>query len=102
LLKRHRDDAGGGTSWGLSDGLGGGRSDALRARLYGATRWGPAYLAAAFAFTNHWMSTDRIDVGDHLTADFERGAMAVGSKAATASRCLLAASRSMPHSRPEL
>jgi autotransporter-associated beta strand protein len=62
--------AGGGTSWGLSDGLGGGRSDALQAGLYGATRWGPAYLAAAFAFTNHWMSTDRFAVGDHLTADF--------------------------------
>ena len=38
--------------------------------LYGATRWGPAYLAADFAFTNHWMSTDRLAVGDHLTADF--------------------------------
>jgi hypothetical protein len=63
--------AGGGTSWGLSQGLGGGRSDALQAGLYGATRWGPAYLAAAFAFTNHWMSTDRIDFGDHLTADFD-------------------------------
>jgi hypothetical protein len=36
----------------------------------GATRSGPAYLAADFAFTNHWMSTDRIVVGDHLTADF--------------------------------
>jgi autotransporter-associated beta strand protein len=63
--------AGGGTSWGLSQGLGGGRSDALQAGLYGATRWGPAYLAAAFAFTNHWMSTDRFDFGDHLTADFD-------------------------------
>ena len=31
---------------------------------------GPAYLAADFAFTNHWMSTDRSAVGDHLTADF--------------------------------
>jgi outer membrane autotransporter protein len=28
------------------------------------------YLAAAFAFANHWMSTDRNAVGDHLTADF--------------------------------
>ena len=38
--------------------------------IYGATRYGPAYLAAAFAFANHWMSTDRLAVGDHLTADF--------------------------------
>jgi uncharacterized protein with beta-barrel porin domain len=63
--------AGGGTNWNLSHGLGGGRSDAVQAGIYGATRWGPAYLAADFAFTNHWMSTDRFAfAGDHLTADF--------------------------------
>jgi outer membrane autotransporter protein len=63
--------AGGGTNWSLSQGLGGGRSDALQAGVYGATRWGPAYAAADFAFTNHWMSTDRFAfAGDHLTADF--------------------------------
>jgi autotransporter-associated beta strand protein len=62
--------AGGGTNWSLSQGLGGGRSDAFQAGVYGATKYGPAYLAAAFAFTNHWMSTDRLAVGDHLTADF--------------------------------
>jgi outer membrane autotransporter protein len=62
--------AGGGTDWSLSQGLGGGKSDAFQAGVYGATRWGPAYLAAAFAFANHWMSTDRLAVGDHLTADF--------------------------------
>jgi outer membrane autotransporter protein len=61
---------GGGTNWSLSQGLGGGKSDAFQAGLYGATRWGPAYLAADFAFTNHWMSTDRTAVGNHLTADF--------------------------------
>jgi autotransporter-associated beta strand protein len=63
--------AGGGTDWGLSQGLGGGKSDAFQAGVYGATRWGPAYLAAALAFTNHWMSTDRFAfAGDHLTASF--------------------------------
>jgi uncharacterized protein with beta-barrel porin domain len=62
--------AGGGTNWSLAQGLGGGKSDAFQAGLYGATRWGPAYLAAAFAFTNHWMSTDRLAVNDHLTANF--------------------------------
>jgi outer membrane autotransporter protein len=62
--------AGGGTNWNLSQGLGGGKSDAFQAGLYGATKSGPAYLAAAFAFANHWMSTDRLAVGDHLTADF--------------------------------
>ena len=54
--------AGGGTNWSLSQGLGGGKSDAFQAGLYGATKYGPAYLAAAFAFANHWMSTDRLAV----------------------------------------
>src|SRR5262245_5621043 len=63
--------AGGGTDWSLAQGLGGGKSDAFQAGVYGATRWGPAYLAAALAFTNHWMSTDRFAfAGDHLTARF--------------------------------
>jgi outer membrane autotransporter protein len=63
--------AGGITSWSLAQGLGSGRSNALQAGVYGATRWGPAYFAADFAFTNHWMSTNRFAyIGDHLTADF--------------------------------
>ena len=63
--------AGGGTNWSLAQGLGGGKSDAFQAGVYGATRWGPAYLAATLAFTNHWMSTDRFAfAGDHLTASF--------------------------------
>jgi uncharacterized protein with beta-barrel porin domain len=62
--------AGGGTNWRLAQGLGSGKSDAFQAGVYGATKSGPAYLAAAFAFTNHWMSTDRVAVFDHLTANF--------------------------------
>ena len=63
--------AGGGTNWSLAQGLGGGKSDAFQAGLYGVTRAGPAYLAAALAYTNHWMSTDRFAfAGDHLTARF--------------------------------
>ena len=63
--------AGCGTNWSLAQGLGGGKSDAFQAGVYGVTRSGPAYLAAAFAFTNHWMSTDRFAfAGDHLTASF--------------------------------
>jgi uncharacterized protein with beta-barrel porin domain len=63
--------AGGGTNWGLAQGLGGGKSDAFQAGLYGTARSGPAYLAAALAYTNHWMSTDRVAfAGDHLTASF--------------------------------
>jgi autotransporter-associated beta strand protein/T5SS/PEP-CTERM-associated repeat protein len=63
--------AGGGTNWSLAQGLGGGKSDAFQAGLYGTTRWGSAYVAAALAFTNHWMSTDRFAfAGDHLSASF--------------------------------
>jgi autotransporter-associated beta strand protein len=63
--------AGGGTDWKLADGLGGGRSDALQAGFYAATRSGPVYLATALGYTAHWMSTDRTaPFGDHLTAKF--------------------------------
>jgi autotransporter-associated beta strand protein len=63
--------AGAGTNWGLAQGLGGGKSDAFQAGVYGTARWGSAYLAAALAFTNNWMSTDRFAfAGDHLSASF--------------------------------
>jgi len=63
--------AGGGTNWGLAQGLGTGKSDAFQAGLYGTARSGSAYLAAALAYTNHWMSTDRFAfAGDHLSASF--------------------------------
>jgi outer membrane autotransporter protein len=63
--------AGGGTNWSLAQGIGGGKSDAFQAGVYGTARSGPAYLAAALAFTNHWMSTDRFAfAGDHLSASF--------------------------------
>jgi outer membrane autotransporter protein len=63
--------AGGGTNWSLAQGIGGGRSDAFQAGVYGTARSGSAYLAAALSYTNHWMSTDRFAfAGDHLTANF--------------------------------
>jgi autotransporter-associated beta strand protein len=63
--------AGGGTNWGLAEGLGAGRSNAFQAGVYGATRSGPAYVAAAFAFANHWMNTNRNGFGgDQLDASF--------------------------------
>ena len=63
--------AGAGTRWDLAQGLGGGRSDAFQAGLYGKRYFGAAYVSAALAFANHWMSTDRFAfAGDHLAADF--------------------------------
>ena len=62
--------AGGGTNWSLAQGLGGGRGDALQAGLHGTKDFGPAYLAAALAFTDHWFTTNRTALGDALTASF--------------------------------
>ena len=38
--------AGGGTHWGLAQGLGTGRSDAFQAGVYATKYFGPAYLPA--------------------------------------------------------
>ncbi|MBR0780360.1 autotransporter outer membrane beta-barrel domain-containing protein [Bradyrhizobium iriomotense] len=63
--------AGGGTRWDLTQGLGGGKSDAFQGGIYATVRSGPAYVAASLAAANHWMSTDRLAAfGDHLTARF--------------------------------
>jgi uncharacterized protein with beta-barrel porin domain len=71
--------AGGGANWALAQGLGGGRSDAFQAGVYGAARAGPGYLAGALAYTNQWMSTDRLSLaGTHLTANFN--ALSLGAR----------------------
>jgi uncharacterized protein with beta-barrel porin domain len=62
--------AGGGTNWGLGQGLGTGRSDVFEGGLYGTTRWGNAYFGADASAGNHWMSTQRFALGDQLTANF--------------------------------
>jgi uncharacterized protein YhjY with autotransporter beta-barrel domain len=62
--------AGSGTNWGLAQGLGGGRSDAFQVGIYGKSYFGPAYVAAAFAFTSNWFTTNRLALGDQLTAKF--------------------------------
>jgi hypothetical protein len=61
---------GGGTGWNLAQALGSGRSDAFLAGAYGTTQWGPAYLAGAVGFANHWFATNRIALGDQITANF--------------------------------
>jgi uncharacterized protein with beta-barrel porin domain len=66
--------AGGGTSWSLSQGLGGGRSDVFQAGVYGARQFGAAYLSGALAYGSHWASTSRtVTVGgtDQLNAHFD-------------------------------
>ena len=63
--------AGGGTNWGLANALGNGRSDAFQVGAYGITWFGPAYLAGALAFANHWFTTSRSALGDQLSANFD-------------------------------
>ena len=62
--------AGGGTNWNLAQALGGGRSDAFQAGVYGTKYFGSAYVAGSVALANNWMTTNRIAVGDQLTANF--------------------------------
>jgi fibronectin-binding autotransporter adhesin len=62
---------GGGTNWDMAQGLGTGWSNALQAGVYGMTHAGPAYLAAALAFSNNWFTTNRAALSDELTANFQ-------------------------------
>ena len=63
--------AGGGTNWNLAQSLGSGRSDSFQAGVHATTHFGAAYLSGALAFANHWFSTNRIALGDDLTAKFQ-------------------------------
>jgi uncharacterized protein with beta-barrel porin domain len=63
--------AGGNGHWSLAQGLGGGRNDAFQAGVYARTNTGPAYLSAAFAAAEHWLSTSRTALaGSQLSASF--------------------------------
>lgn len=62
---------GAGLNWGLSGGLGGGRSNSFQSGVCGITRFGPAYVAGSLAFGNHWMTTGRSALGDQLNATFD-------------------------------
>lgn len=65
---------GGGTHWGLDQGLGSGRSDMFQAGVYAKTRSGAAYLSGALAYSFHDVTTDRtvtIAGTDMLEAKFK-------------------------------
>jgi outer membrane autotransporter protein len=65
--------AGGGMNYGLSDGLGGGKSDFFQMGVYGSKQFGPAYVSAALSYAEHWMMTNRtvtVSGTDNLTASF--------------------------------
>jgi outer membrane autotransporter protein len=65
--------AGGVTSWSVAGASGDGRSDVFLAGLYGARKFGAAYVSGAFSYSNYWMSTDRtvtVAGTDQLHANF--------------------------------
>ena len=65
---------GGGTNWGLAQGLGGGRSDTFQLGLYGTKQFGAAYLAGALSYAWHNVTTDRnvtVSGADKLEAKFQ-------------------------------
>ena len=47
-----------------------GAATRFQAGVYGTTHLGPAYLSGALAFANNWFTTNRIALGDELTAKF--------------------------------
>jgi uncharacterized protein with beta-barrel porin domain len=64
---------GGATNYGLSGGLGGGRSDMFQAAVYSLTRVDAAYVSAALAYSEFWASTSRtvtLAGFDELNASF--------------------------------
>jgi uncharacterized protein with beta-barrel porin domain len=78
--------AGAGTGWGLANNLGTGRSDAFQTGVYGITRAGPAYLGGSLAFANNWFTTNRVALGDQLTANFAGQSYGGAWRAAIATR----------------
>ena len=82
--------AGGSMSWGLSEGLGGGKSEVFQIGAYGRKELGPAYVAGALSYAWHGMSTDRtvtVSGTDKLTASFDAhsfgGRIETGNRFAT-------------------
>jgi outer membrane autotransporter protein len=85
---------GGGTNYGLANGLGGGRSELFQAGIYGWHDFGPAYVAASLAYGWQDVTTDRNVFLNQYRANFDASAMSgrletgvripVGSSAAIA------------------
>lgn len=79
--------AGAGESWGVADGLGGGRADAFQLGAYGSKQFDAAYVSGAVAYAVHNVTTDRtvtVAGSDHLTANFT--AQSIGGRIETGYR----------------
>ncbi len=63
--------AGGGTNWNCQADWAAAAAMPSRPASMAPRIMGPAYLSGALAFANHWFTTNRIAVGDQLTASFQ-------------------------------
>ncbi len=64
---------GGGTSWNVSEGIGGGNSEIVQGGIYGSHSFGSAYISGALAFAYDFMHTNRTVTSPgvaNLTASF--------------------------------
>jgi uncharacterized protein with beta-barrel porin domain len=66
---------GAGASYGLANGLGGGRSEIFQAGVYGRHTMGPAYIAAAFAYAWQDVTTDRTALFNSYHGNFDANAV---------------------------
>ena len=75
---------GGGTSWNLSQGLGGGHSDMFQSSLYASTHFGAAYLSGAVAYSWNDVKTNRtvtVSGTDMLAGHFDSNTLAARMEA---------------------
>ena len=76
------------TNWGVAQALGGGRSDAFQAGVYGTNISGLLHVAPCLAFANNWMTTNRNDLPMISSRQAStRRVLAGGWKLAIATRC---------------
>jgi len=66
---------GAGTSFGLANGLGGGRSEMFQAGVYGRHASGPAYVTGALAFGWQDTTTDRTVFGNRYRGNLDANAL---------------------------
>ena len=90
--------AGGGMSWSLSGGLGGGNSPVFEAGLYGVEAFGSAYVAGALSFGEYWLATNRtvgLTGGGAYSANFD--AQGIGGRIETGYHVSLASLTLTPY-----
>ena len=80
--------AGGSTNWGLSQNLGGGRSDVFQMGVYAVKKYGAAYLSGALSYAWHDVTTDRtVTIAGNDKLQGQLNAQSFGARAEPAIVC---------------